>query len=92
MSSFLAIVLLLTTIPLTSGVVITSGPSQPQLTVNICQPIQSFDCVSNNLLARPSIESPRFALALLGPPTAEPDARTTEFKAAPDIPPPKRPI
>ena len=42
LSSVLAIVLLLSSIPLTGGIVLVSGPTQPEFTINICQPIQAF--------------------------------------------------
>lgn len=45
MSAILAVTILLSGIPLTGGVMIVSGPSHPEYTVNICHPIQSFDRV-----------------------------------------------
>jgi len=57
-----AIVMLLAGVPSTAGFVVVSGPSHPELTVNICQPIQTFDRVSNTLLARPASVMPEFVL------------------------------
>ena len=89
LSSLLAVVLLLSSVPLTSGVLIISGPTRPELTINICQPIQMFDRVSNNLLARPAVNPPQFVLLLLGSLAANPTARLAERDTAPDTPPPK---
>lgn len=90
LGSILVFALLLTTAPLTSGVMIVSGPSQPELTINICQPIQMFDRASNTLLARPAMNVPRFVPSILGSLTAKPGAPVVERNVAPDTPPPKR--
>ena len=68
LSLLVAIVLLLAGIPSTAGFVVVSGPSQPEFTVNICQPIQMFDRVSNTLLARPATVLPEFVSRNLGSP------------------------
>ena len=68
LSLLVAIVLLLASVPSTAGFVVLSGPSQPEFTVNICQPIQMFDRVSNTLLARPATVLPEFVLHDLGSP------------------------
>jgi hypothetical protein len=89
-SSVLALVLLLSSIPLTGGIVLVSSPSQAEFTINICQPIQSFDRVSNTLLARPALNVPRFVLSFLGSLTAEAGTVVSERNVPPDTPPPKR--
>ena len=68
LSLAVAIVLLLASVPSTAGFVIVSGSSQPEFTINICQPIQMFDRVSNTLLARPATVLPEFVLRDLGSP------------------------
>jgi hypothetical protein len=92
LSLALAILMLLVSIPVTDGFVIVSGPSHPELTVNICQPIQMFDRVSNILLARPAMMMPEFILLDLGSTAMKKPLRSVDFKVAPDTPPPKRPV
>ena len=88
----MALVLLLASLPLTTGVVVVSGPSQPELTINICQPIQMFDRVSNVLLARPATVLPEFALCDLGLTAIIETARLVDCRVAPDTPPPKHSV
>ena len=87
-SSVLAFVLLLGTIPLTTGVVIVSAPSHPEFTVNICTPTQMLSYASS-MLARPSVSVPQFVLFFQGSLKATPSADVVEHNEAPDIPPPK---
>jgi hypothetical protein len=89
LSSVLAVVLLLSSLPLTNGVVIVSGSSQPEFAINICRPIHALDRVSNTLLARPAVNVPQFALPFLDLLRATPGARVVERNVAPDTPPPK---
>jgi hypothetical protein len=91
LSLIVAVVMLLASIPANPGLVVVSGPSRPELTVNICQPIQMLDRVSNTLLARPATVLPEFILRHLGPTAVKETVRLVERKAAPDTPPPKRP-
>jgi len=88
-SSILAAVILLTSAPVTIGVVIESGPSHPEFTVNICQPIQALDRTSNTLLARPGALEPSFVLSPLSSLEPTPSTRLVERTVAPDTPPPK---
>jgi hypothetical protein len=90
LSFIAAIALLLVSVPSTAGFVLVSGPSQPELTVNICQPIQMFDRVSNTLLARPATVLPEFVLRDLGSTAIKKTVRLVDCKIAPDTPPPKR--
>jgi hypothetical protein len=89
-SAILGFVLLLSTLPLTSGVVIVAGSSQPELTINICQPIQSFSHTSNTILARPSLKVPQLVLVFRGSLKKSPSAEVVEHNVAPDTPPPKQ--
>jgi hypothetical protein len=90
-SSVLAVVLLLSSIPLTSGVIIVSSTSQPEITINICQPIQGFDRVSSiTSVARPAMNLPQFSLSCLGSVRVKGFAPVSERNVAPDSPPPKR--
>jgi hypothetical protein len=88
-SSILALMLLLGTIPLTSGVAIVRTPSCPEITINICHPIQILNYASNNLLARPSVKIPQFVLFFQGSFKVTPALRVVERNVAPEIPPPK---
>jgi hypothetical protein len=92
LSLIVAIVLLLASLPSTAGFVIVSGPSQPELTINICQPIQTFDRVSNTLLALRAAVLPEFVLRDLGSTAVRETVRLADRKDVPDTPPPKRPV
>ena len=92
LSLILAIVMLLGSVPSTAGLVVVSGPSHPEWTINICQPLQMFDRVSNTLLARPATVLPEFVLWDLGSTAVKKAVRLVDLKVAPDTPPPKRPI
>ena len=84
----MAVVLLLASLPSTAGFVILFGPSQPELTVNICQPIQMFDRVSNtcSLALRRSHRS-LFSATRFGHGTET--ARIVDWKDNPRHPTPK---
>ena len=88
----MALVMLLASVPSTAGLVIVSGPSHPEWTINICQPLQMFDRVSNTLLARPATVLPEFVLRDLGSTAVKKAVHLVDFRLAPDTPPPKRPI
>jgi hypothetical protein len=92
LSLVLAVVMLLASVPSNPAFVVVSGPSRPELTINICQPVQMFDRVSNILLARPATVLPEFVLRAVGSTAAKQAARLVDFKVAPDTPPPKRPV
>ena len=89
LSLILAIVFFLGSAPSTSGFVIVSGPSHPELTVNICQTLQTFDLVSGVLLARPAPILPEFILRDLGSAALTDAVQPIDLKIAPDTPPPK---
>jgi hypothetical protein len=92
LSLAVAIVLLLASVPSTAGFVVVSGPTQPEFTINICQPIQTFDRVSNTLLARPATVLPEFVLRDVGASAVKEIPQLVDFKVDPDTPPPKRPV
>jgi hypothetical protein len=89
-SAILGFVLLLSTIPLTSGLVIVLGSSQPEITINICQPAQIFSHTSNTILARPSVKVPQLILVFRGSLKKNPSAEVVEHSVPPDTPPPER--
>src|SRR5271167_3467944 len=89
LSSILALVVLLGSSPLTTGVIILSGPIQPEITMNICHPIQTLDLVSSILLARPAAAKPESLLCDFGSAIAMAAPRLIENRGQPDTPPPK---
>jgi hypothetical protein len=91
-SLIVAAVLLLGSIPLDAGVIVTLGSGRPQLTADICQQPATMDRVADGLLARPAIAIPEFVLPLSGwvmPPVA---SRLIDHRTAPDTPPPKQTV
>jgi hypothetical protein len=88
-SSVLAVVLLLSTIPLTSGVVIVAGTGHSEFTINVCQPSQIFNQTSNTVYARPLVNAPQFVLFPQGSLKATPSEGLVKRNAAPETPPPK---
>jgi hypothetical protein len=92
LSSIVAIVMLMAGVPSTPGFMVLSGPSQPQLTVNLCQPVQMFDRASNTLLARLAAVLPEFVLPDIGSAVGKETVRFVDCKVSPDTPPPKRPV
>ncbi len=91
LSSILAVIILSATIPLSVGVIVVAGPAHPEITADICHPIQSFDRVSNTLLARPATTVPGFSLRDRAAIVVDAVARLLDHRQAPDTPPPKRP-
>jgi hypothetical protein len=89
LSTALAVVLLLSAIPLTTGVVIVGSSSHPEFTINICQPTQLLGQASSSVLARPSVNAPSFVLFHQGWLKATPSEGIVERNAAPETPPPK---
>jgi len=89
LSSILAVSILLSSIPLTGGVIIVSGPGYPEFTINICHPIQSFDRVPDTVLARPALMVPHGMPLDHGAVAVEAPARLVERNLPPDTPPPK---
>jgi hypothetical protein len=88
----MAIVMLLASVPCGAGLVVVSGPSRPELTINICQPIQMFDRVSNTLLARPATITPEFIVRHVGSIAPKETVRLADCKVEPDTPPPKQTV
>lgn len=89
LSLIVAVVLLFASVPATAGFILVLGPVQPELTVNICQPIQAFDRMSNTLLARLATGLPEFVLHDLDWTAVQEAVRLVDYRVAPDTPPPK---
>ena len=88
LSVVLSLVLLLVGMPSAVGLV-AAGPRQPELTINICQPLQTFNLTLNTLLAPPAPIVPEFVLIDVGSSVDATPARPVDHRAAPDTPPPK---
>ena len=88
LSIVLSLVLFLVGLPSAVGLVVV-GPSQPELTINICQPLQTFNLTLNTLIARPVPIVPEFVLLDLGSSVDAAPARLVDHRATPDTPPPK---
>lgn len=89
LSAILAFVILLGSAPLSVGVVIRSGPRHPEITGNICSPLQSSQAASNFVLVRPTFAEFETVLHDLGPIVGVFIARLIESNVAPDTPPPE---
>jgi len=85
----LALVVLSTTLPSSVGIVIISDHGQPEITENICQPLQTFSLVFNILLARPAPAVPELVLCDMGSALPGGITRTVDRGEAPDTPPPR---
>jgi len=90
LSLMLVFVLLLGSVSLSTGVVIVSRPNHAELTVNICQPIQTCDGVPSILIARPSVSASEFVLSFSGSVAVTPSSPIIECKVVPDTPPPEQ--
>ena len=92
LSSILALTIVLVSSPLTASVVVTAGPTHPEITANICHPIQPLALASNVLLARAAASKPEASLSDLGSVLGMAAPRLIECRVPPDTPPPKLPV
>lgn len=88
-SALFALILLLGSAPLTTGLFVVIGPSHPELAMNFCHPLESATASAPILLARPASAAMRPALVEFE--RMRPDAETplTEFSLEPESPPPE---
>jgi hypothetical protein len=89
LSLLMAFVWLLASAPSTAGFVLVSAPTQPELTINICQPLQTFNLTLNTLIKHPAPAVPELVLRDMGSALPAKIARTVDRGEAPDTPPPK---
>jgi hypothetical protein len=89
LSAILAVVILLGSIPLSVGVTIVAGPTQPTFTVNICQPLQPAAGVSSNPLARPAAAALLHLLVEHATILASTQKSVADLPIAPESPPPE---
>lgn len=85
----LAVVLLVSSLPLSSGIVIISGPSQPEFTINICQPLQVLSNAPVIPLARNTAIFINFVPPRDWGPVAATSSALSNLRVPPDTPPPK---
>ena len=92
-SAVLAAVILLGSVPALSGTYIASGPEHPQITLDVCNPLQRPSPVSKVFLAHPDsgiLPEPVFEFQGTIPESST--LRLIDLTFAPDPPPPKAPL
>ena len=90
LAGLLALVLMLTSSTF-CGLLITSSPDHPQLTINICQQLNPASAPTTVPLARPAnLVETNLALKDWGPIQMAQWARPRSVSAKPDTPPPKQ--
>ena len=90
LGALLAVLILFGSISTLSGVCIVSGTGRPQVTLDVCHPLQAFSVVSKVLLAHPdSGGMPEPVLQLQGTISEHSTHRLIDLCFAPDPPPPK---
>jgi len=88
-SAILAISVLLGSIPLSAGIVVTSYPKRPTFMLNICEPLQTGLTVSMTQIARPATSPPRLVFLEYGKLSTSPLSPLDDLSIAPESPPPK---
>ena len=92
LSALLALSILLGSFCVVTGLCIVPGPDHPQLTLEMCHPLQSFNVVSTLLIAAPALRlqnSVRYAQGAIPERTK---SKIVNLNVAPDLPPPKAAI
>ena len=92
LSAAMAVMLFMAGTPLIAGVTVISGPGHPELSVDICHPLQSVDVVPGILMARPAAPLIESMLSEFGRNAGRSIAPPPELRVAPDTPPPKRAV
>ena len=93
MSAVLAAVILLGSVPALTGVCTVSGPAHPQVTLDVCHPLQAFNAVDKVFLAHPDTGNiPDPALDFQGTVPDHSTHKLIDLRFAPDPPPPKASI
>jgi hypothetical protein len=90
LSAFLAVLILLGSVAALSGVCIVRGPDHPQVTLDVCHPLQALNGVSQVFLAHPDpVSFPEPALHFKGTIPDRSKHKLIALVFAPDPPPPK---
>jgi hypothetical protein len=92
LSAFLALSILLGSLCVVTGLCVVPGPDHPQVALEMCHPLQSFNVVSTPLIAPPasSFQNPVFYAQGAIPERAE--SKIVNLSVAPDPPPPRAAI
>ena len=85
----LALLLLIGSMPLTTGVSVGAGPSHPELAMNFCHPLERAATSGSLLIARPALAAIRPILVELERLQRQARAPISEFSLEPESPPPK---
>jgi hypothetical protein len=89
LSAALAMLILLGSVYVSSGLGIVPGSAHPEIALDVCHPLQTFNLVSKVLITRPDSGFPRPALDVRGTIPEQPTIRIISLSFAPDPPPPK---
>jgi hypothetical protein len=89
-SALLALLFALSSVPITAGVIIVSGPAAPTISVDICHPLQSATASSLPVMARPALDSSQeLVLPEFSRLAPEPFKVAIDLRIKPDTPPPE---
>lgn len=85
----LVLALLVSGVPLNTGVVIIGGAHERALTMNVCHPLESATAVAPLLLARPACAGLQQIFVGIEEAPRDTAARISELAIEPDSPPPE---
>ena len=89
LSGILALCLLLSSFSVVTGLCIISGPEHPEISLDVCHPLQAPNIVTSVLIARPASELSEPFMYPQGTTFELPLAEVAEIVLTPDPPPPK---
>lgn len=89
LSAFLAIAILVGCLSVITGLSITRGPEHPEISLDMCHPLQAPIVAASVIVARPAAEVSEPMIYPQGSIIEHPAARLVEFIFTPDPPPPK---
>jgi hypothetical protein len=89
LSGVLALSILIGNFSVVTGLCLTPGPDRPQISLDVCHPLQTPNLVANTLLARPAAGLSQPRIRSLGSVLELPSAKFTKNVFSPDPPPPK---
>jgi hypothetical protein len=85
----LASCLLLGSFPVVTGLCITPGPQAPEISLDVCHPLQAANPIANVVVARPASGLSVPEILARRSSVERPVARLVNFISTPDPPPPK---
>jgi hypothetical protein len=92
LGAFLALTILLGGLSVLNGVRIVPGPDHPQIALDACHPLQTFNLVSTVTTARSAWSFPSFAPYERGTIPERPRIKINNLNFPPDPPPPQATI